>query len=231
MLKLARLLSRDPDDLAYLLEVPAADIRALRGQVTDVLFDSHSHALGRLAAASRLLPVAVIARIAERTLGAVVTARIAGMIEPGRAIDVASKLSTVFLADVATHLDPRRASEVIAGIPPARIAEVTRELARRHEFVTIGRFVGRLGDEATVAAVGAMDATTVLEASFVAEEKDRLDYLIGVLDEDRLGELLDVAARAGLWTELLDLLDRLSEPLRSRYLELAAARGAARPAP
>jgi hypothetical protein len=226
ILKLARLLSRDPGELGFLIDVPSEDIRRLREQVTDLLFDAHGQALGRLAAASRLLPVSLIAMIAERALGPVLTALIAGLLEPSRAVDVAAKLPTGFLAEVAIHIDPRRASEVIAGMPAAQIAQVTGELARRAEFVTIGRFVGRLGPEAATAAVEAMDATTVLQVSFVAEDKDRLEHLIGVLDGDRLAELLDAAARAGLWDELIDLLGRLPEPWRGRYLELAAARGA-----
>jgi hypothetical protein len=231
ILKLARLLSREPDELAYLEPATAADIRQLREQVTDRLFDAQGPALGRLAAASRVLPVTLIAIIAERAFGPVVAARIAGMLEPSRAVEVAAKLPTVFLADVATHIDPRRTSEVIAGIPATQIAEVTRELARRGEFVTIGRFVGRLEAEATAAAIGVMDAATILHVTFVAEDKDRLDRLIGALGEDRLPEVLDAAARAGLWSELLDLFGRLPEPWRGRYLELAASRGAAHPAP
>jgi hypothetical protein len=230
-LKLARLLDRDPDDLAFLTDAPSQDIRRLREQVTDLLFDAHGQALGRLAAASRLLPVGVIAMIAERTFGPVLAARIAGLLEPSRAIEVAAKLPTLFLADVAVHIDPRRASEVIAGIPPSQIHEVTGELARRAEFVTIGRFVGHLRPAATAAALDAMDATTILQVTFVAEDKDRLDQLIGAVDEDRLAELLDAAAQAGLWNELLELFSHLDEPLRRRYLELAAARGVAHQAP
>lgn len=231
ILKLARLLEREPGELGFLVDAQSGDIRRLREQVTDLLFDSHSQALGRLAAASRLLPVGLIAIIAERTFGPVLTALIAGLLEPSRAVDVAAKLSNGFLADVAIHIDPRRASEVIAGMPPAQIAQVTVELARRAEFVTIGRFVGRLAPEATTAAVASMDAATILQVSFVAEDKDRLDHLIGALQEQRLAELLDAAADAGLWEELIDLFGRLSEPWRGRYLELAAARGAAPQAP
>jgi hypothetical protein len=227
VLKLARLLNRDADELHYLQEVPSAALHALREQVTDRLFDADAAALGRLAAASRLLPVSLIALIAERAFGPVLAARIAGMLEPSKAIDVAAKLPTMFLVEAASHIDPRRASELIAGLPAAQIADVTRELASRGEYVTIGRFVGHLGNDATLAALEAMDATTILHASFVAEDKDRLDQLIGRLEEDRLGELLDVAARAGLWKEVLELFSRLEEPVRGRYLELAAARDAA----
>ena len=48
ILKLARLLRREPADLDYLTDVPAADIRALREGVTDVLFTAHGQVLARL---------------------------------------------------------------------------------------------------------------------------------------------------------------------------------------
>jgi len=150
--ELARLLSRDPDDLEL---------------------DAH-HALGRLAAASNLLPVGVIALLAERAFGPVLAARVAGMLEPSRVIDVAAKLPATFLADAATHIDPRRASVVIAGIPPAHLAEVTRELARRGEFATIGRIAGHLDTGARTATLDAMDATAAVQSGAVAQPRGRV---------------------------------------------------------
>lgn len=231
ILKLARLLGSDPDALAYLHDADPADLRALREQVTEVLFDAHSAALGRLAAASRLLPIGLIAPIAQRALGPVLVAQLASMLEPSRAIEVAGKLSPAFLTDVAVHIDPRRASEVIVGIPSDRIVEIALELSERNEYVTIGRFLGRLGPEASVAALEAMDPATVLQATFVAEDDDQLDQVVVQLPERQLAALIDVAAVEGLWDELLEFLGRLSEPRRSQYLELAAARGAAHQSP
>ena len=96
------------------------------------------------------------------------------MLEPSRAIDVATKLPTMFLADAATHIDPRRANAVIAGIPPVRIAEVTHELARRGEFATIGRFVGHLDTEATAAALDASNATTAVQVRAAGQPRGRV---------------------------------------------------------
>ena len=41
IVKLARLLRRDPATLDYLEQVPADDVRLLREQVTDLLFTAH----------------------------------------------------------------------------------------------------------------------------------------------------------------------------------------------
>ncbi len=223
MRKLARLLGRDPESLAYLERLDPEDLRQLREKATEMLFSAHAGPLGRLAAASKLLPVGVIASIAERALGPVLTARIAGMLEPERAADVAAKLSLPFLADVASELDPRRAGPVIGLIPADQIAEITRELVRRHEYVTIGGFVGHLSPEARLAALVELDHPARAQVVFVVEDEAGLQQLFADVPPEERRELVDAAAGAGLSVELLEVVSRLPPPLRGSYQELAAA--------
>jgi hypothetical protein len=221
ILKLARMLHREPDQLAYLERVPLEALCELRERATETLWDADSAAIGRLAAASRLLPAGLNASLAERTFGPLISARLAGALEPARAVDVAAKLSTPFLADVAIELDPRRTKDVIAGIPPRRIAEITRELLRRGEYVTMGRFVGYTEDGAVRAAVEAMDNAALLRVGFVLEDKSRLDTLVSLLPAKRMNDLIQVAADEGLWIEALDLLGHLSPARRQRIVDSA----------
>jgi hypothetical protein len=221
ILKLARILERDLEQLSYLETVPIADLRALRDQVTEVLWSANGGAMKRLAAASKLLPAALSATIAERAFGPLLTARLAAQLEPARAVDVAAKLPTAFLADVAIELDPRRAREVIAGIPPPRVAEITRELVRREEYVTVGRFVGYISDDATRAALGAMDEVALLRIGFVLEDTRSLDHLLDLLPADRMDGLIQTAAENGLWVEALDLLGQLSAKRRRKIVSNA----------
>ena len=145
IIKLARLLRVDPSELGYLDQVPEEAVRELREQVTDALFAANSAALSRLAAASKLLPIRVVATIGQRAFGPILAARITALLDPGRAVEMAETMPIAFLADIAVELDPRRASAVIARIPPAQIAAVTKELVARGEYVTMGRFVGPPG--------------------------------------------------------------------------------------
>ena len=223
LMKLGRLLDVEVDELDYLRDISAEQLRALREQVTEVIFDSGGSALGRLAAASRLLPTSAIAAIAEHAFGPVLAARIAGLLDPGRAADVAAKLPTPFLAEVAVHLDPRRAVGVLARIPAERIAEVARELIAAQEHVTLGRFVGHLPDEATTLAVRAMDDMTVLLVAFVLEERNGVDRVLALMDGQRVDGLLDAAIGTELWPEVLELLADVREPLRTRVLGSRAA--------
>lgn len=211
VLKLARLLRRDPAELSYLEEVSSEDIRLLREQVTDMLFTAHDAALQRLAASSKLLPIGLVAMLGEHVFGPVLSARVTGMLDPARAVEVAEKLHPSFLADVAIELDPRRGSDVIAGMPPEQVAAVTKELARRSEYVTMGRFVGHLGGAALAAAVAEIDDPTLLRTAFVLEDRNGLDALAELLGEDRLESLIDAAEREGLWAEVLDLLQHMDD--------------------
>jgi hypothetical protein len=137
-----------------------------------------------------------------------VSARIAGLLEPSRAVDVAARLPPAFLADVAIELDPRRASDVIARIPAGQIADVTRELVRRDEHVTMGRFVGHLSDEALSAAIDEMDDAVLLRVTFVLEEQERLGRLVGLLPKRRLDSITEMAARGELAVEARELLEQ-----------------------
>jgi hypothetical protein len=222
ILKLSRLLGRKPEELGYLDQIPYADICLLREQVTDMLFTASGQAIGRLAAASKLLPVGLVATIGEHAFGPVLSARVAAMLEPSRAVEMAARLPAPFLADIAVEIDPRRTSGVIGQIPPRQIGEITRELVSRDEYVTMGRFVGHLHDESIRAAVAVMDDRTLLHVAFVLEEKQRLDDLISLLGPDRLDGVIVVAAEANLWPETLGLLSHLSDEPRRRVAKAAA---------
>ena len=220
--KLSRLLGRTPDQLAYLSGVPAADVRQLREQVTETLFSAGAGPLSRLAAASKLLPVGIVATMAERVFGPVLSARIATLIEPDRAVQMAAKLPTPFVAEIACELDPRRAHAVIARIPAQQVADVSRLLVEQGEFVTMGRFVGHLDPAATKSAVGVMDAHCLLQVAFVLESKESFRDVFDLLSDERLRGVIETASAEGLWAETLDLLTNLAEDQREHVVEIAA---------
>jgi hypothetical protein len=222
VLKLARLLGSEPERLAYLQQLEPEDVRWIRERATDVLFDSDARTLQRVAAASRLLPVPLVAAIAERAFGPLLCARVAGLMDASRAVEVGTRLPPAFLADVAVAIDPRRASDVIAQTPPHQIVVIARELLRRREFVTMGRFVGHLEDEALEAALEVIDDAALLRIAFVLEQKDRLGRVVGLLPPGRLGRVLRAAADEGLWLEALELLEHVPERRRGELTELAA---------
>ncbi|QFU86594.1 hypothetical protein [Amycolatopsis sp. YIM 10] len=206
VLKLARLLDADDERLSFLARLDARELRRLRERMTDVLFDANLPMLRRMAAASKLLPGAVTAKIAERVYGPLLCARIAGVMEADRAVDVAKRLTTAFLADVAIELDPRRVSEIIARMPRTRILEIAEELVRREDWITIGRFVGHLPDETVEAAFVVLHDVALLHTAFVLDDKARVGQVVELLPEDRFDGLAAAAAELDLWVPTFDLL-------------------------
>jgi hypothetical protein len=225
IVKLARVLGVQPEQLAYLERAAPEDLRGLREQATDALFEGDRDRLYKLAFVSRLLPSPIAAKIAEWALGPLLSARVTGLLDPSKAVDLAKRLPAAFLADVAVELDPRRAREVIERMPAGQVAEIAGELAGRGEEVTMGRFVGYLGDEAIGAAMERIDDPGLLRIAFVMEGKDRLDHVLGLIPEHRLAGILNAAERERLWPEALDLLGHMSDKRKGALAEIAAAQG------
>jgi hypothetical protein len=223
IVKLARLLRTDPDEIAYLRGVDWQDIRDVREQASATMFDADRQQLQRVASATKLVPSKVTATIGEKAFGPLLAARVTGLLEPSRAVDIAAHLPTPFLAEVAAQLDPRRASRVIAEIPPRQIASITQELTRRGDHVTMGRFVGHLSEAALSAALQNVDDESLLHTAYVVESKGSLGALVEIIPDERLHDILRTATACDLWREALDVLRYVSDEQRGRLGDIAAA--------
>jgi hypothetical protein len=223
--RIARLLDRPPERLSFLEAVDPDGLRALREQLTDVLYDADRDTLERLARAGRLLPDHVLATVGERLLGPLLVARVAGTFDAERASRIGPLFPTRFLADVSCALDPRRASAVIRSLPAARVAEVALELERREEWVVMGAFLDHLSPEALTAVLDRFAEDSLLRIGPFVEAPERLDEVIAQLDEGRLVTLLRAADERGLWAQALELVDDLGPENRERLAGAALAEG------
>ena len=209
VMKFARLLDDEPERFAYLERLDPAVVRRLRDLATDVLYDSDRR-LGRVALASRIPPAPMTAWIAQHLFGALLCARVAGLLEPRKAIDLARRMPPHYLADLAMQLDPRRVSAIIRGLPPGLIARVASQLSSRGEHIVMGRFVGHMTDEALLACFEVLDDVSLLRTAYFVEEKDHVDNVVGLLSRDRLRDLLRAAAEQDMWALVLDVLDHIN---------------------
>ena len=221
--KLARLIGADAEDLAYFERLEGQTIRDLRDQVTVVMFDADRQLLQRVATATKLIPAKLAAVIGERAFGALLCARITGLLDPSRAVDIANHLPVTFLSDLSLHLDPRRASRVIGEMPPAKVAAIAAELADSEEYIAMGGFVGHLSKAALLAALDAVDDESLLRTAYVIEAKQNIAALVALLPEERLDDIISTASSADLWIEALDVLDHVTERQRGVLGDLAAA--------
>ena len=137
--KLARVLHCEPGAVDFGQALDVAGMRRLRESVSAALFDEHRHLFQKLADASRLLPAGISAKLSEKVFGPLFSARISGLLSVDKAVAIAEKLHTDFLADVTIEMDPRSARELLQRLGEAlRGAGVpTPHAALRHADVTL----------------------------------------------------------------------------------------------
>ncbi|WP_436496694.1 hypothetical protein [Actinokineospora sp. HUAS TT18] len=193
--KLARLLGEKPERFAYLADLPVSDLRVLREKATDVLFDANKAVFERIAAASKLVPTGVTVAVAQKAFGPLLCARVAGVLEPERAVDIAGRLPVDFLADVAVELDPRRAAGVLAALPDGPVVAVGAELTRRGDYVTMGRFIGELPDAALRATVKALDAEAILRTAVFSENEERFPAIFAMIPDAKIADIARAVAK------------------------------------
>ncbi|MEV7728439.1 hypothetical protein AB0P15_27340 [Streptomyces sp. NPDC087917] len=220
--KVARLLGADPEPFAFLRELPAADVRAFRERAGAALFDGAPEMLDRIAAATRLVPAAVAAAICQKALGPRLAAAVAGRLDAGRAADIIEKLPVPFTAESCAHLDPRRIGAIVDGLDEGLTVRIAVALAERGDHLTMGRFVGHLGDGVLARILPLIGDGDVLRAGFYADRPERLPRILELLGDERLGPLVRAAAAGGLWEEALAVAAVVDVDQRRRVAELTA---------
>ncbi|MGY4098985.1 hypothetical protein ACW2Q0_05390 [Nocardia sp. R16R-3T] len=211
LLKLARTLGVPVEQLAYLDNVPDVDLRAFRLQLTDLFVAGQEAGLRRVAQASRVIPTSITAKMVVRSRGALLAARMAGVLDPSHAVDVAKRLPVDFLADIAALLDPRHASTILGGLPEATIVAVGKELAARGDWITLGDVVASISDRSGRATEAALDGTALVRSAFFVDDAAQLERFVNLASREKLIEMLWATAEYDLWSEYRRTLDVLSE--------------------
>lgn len=222
-LKLARLLGCEEAQVAALtgLDVPA--FRALRAACTSMLFDGDRAGLQRVAAAAKLMPAALNALLAEKAMGPVLASRVAGLLPPQDAVEIAKRVPLRFNTEVTLLIDPRSAQPMLRRMPLEIVVAVTREVCKRREYIAMARFVDALSDEQIKATMNVLDDESMLRIGFFVESPQRLEEVVGLMTAERLQKVMAVAAQPelGLGAAVLMLLSGVSPMLRARLAEAA----------
>ncbi|GHA16628.1 hypothetical protein GCM10010372_15270 [Streptomyces tauricus] len=222
-LKLARLLDVEPRQLAFLEELPVDDVRLFRERVVAALFDEDPARLDRIAALTKLLPATVAAGIAQKALGPRLAAALAGRLEPARAADIIDRLPAEFTARCCHHVDPRRIAAIMGRLDDDIVVRIALVLAERGDHLTMGRFVGHLGDSALKSILPQLDETTLLRTGFVIDHPERLGHIVELLDDERISAVIAAAADHDLWPEAMAVASMAAGEQRARIASLTAA--------
>jgi hypothetical protein len=217
--KLAHQLSVDPAELDFLGPVPVEDLRELRAQIGEALFQADRHHFTRMAALAKAVPIAVATKVTVLALPPLLAARTAELFEPKKAVEMVVRLPLGYLADVSAVMDPGRSPEVVAAMPPDTVAAVGTELASRSEWVVMGAFVSYVSAPALRATVKRLTGEQLLRIGFVLDDASRLGEISDSLTEAQLDEMLAAACDESLWRELDDLLGKLDDQRADRLAE------------
>ena len=128
VLELARLLDAEPERFAYLEGVSPDAVRELSKRATVVLYD-RDRRFGRIALASRIPPAQLTAWIAQHAFGRL-CARITALMDTDRAVALATRMPTTFLADLAPPPQeqgrPSRLADALDAETRARLERLRR---------------------------------------------------------------------------------------------------------
>ena len=216
--KLARELDVDEAELAYLGASPAAELRELRRVTGEALFRRHETRVRLLASVSGVLPLGVTAKIAEGAMGAALSARIAGVMEPDAAARLVGHVSPDFLTELAVRLDPSRVGPIVALLPDDVLLDVARRLLRDGELITLARFVAVVDPEIVVRVAGEATGADLLRMALYTEDEAALATLARRLPEATLADLVGAAEDPEEREVALALLDTLDPDVRERVL-------------
>lgn len=222
--KLARTLDTTVAAVSFAAGLDRDVLRQLRDRISSTLHDEHRAAYRGVAQATKLLPTALSAKVAEKVFPPLLSARIAAELPPEKAGELAQRLSVDYLADICVQIDPRTVARLIARVPVSKALAVAGELVRRRDFLTIGRLLDAASHELLrQVATAITDDEALLEIGFYAESDSQLSQAVAALPQRRLRGVVDVAVTgpAELRSAGLGLMSRVSEDLRVTLVDLA----------
>lgn len=206
VLKLAHELGTDAGELAFLLDKDEAELATFRNRVSSGLFGVHESRLRRIASLSKLLPMALSAKIAQAVLAPMLCGRIAGVLERDQAVKLSAHFPAAFLAEVSKSIDPDRTAEIVRALPDSLVLDVGRILLDQGEYIVLGRFVAVVDERVAAQVIAMADGAQLLQASFYAEDRARIDPLVAHVGDDVLDDVIRAAAAGDLFDEAASLL-------------------------
>ena len=217
---LADLLQTDTARLSSLAHLGADDLKALRGALSDALFDEQAEAFARVSRLAPLVPNALVVTVAQRAVPPEVAGRVGGAVglaHSDRAVGVLSGLKPAYLADAAPYVDPRVIPHFAPRLPAKLLIPAAKELLRRRDYLTASRFVEFATDEHIVAFEKAIDDDEgiILTGVLVSDTKVMNDIMraAGPDRSLRMARTAADGAKPEVLAALLSLLNRIDPEL------------------
>lgn len=209
--KLARVLGTDANDLNFLEGADLTVLRELRDSVSDHLLRQGQADFERVGAVARYLPTVVAAKLAEHALGPQLSGRMAGLLSLEQIGEFVDRLPASFLADLAPVVDLRAIGPLISDISEPKLAAAAQVLIERDDWITIAAFIDSTPPERLAGTINEIEGEALLRIGLAMESRSRIDEILGLLEDDKLRELLVAAAERDLAAAAIHMIDAMAD--------------------
>jgi hypothetical protein len=192
--RLAQVLHRKPEELAYLKQLDADKLMKLRTLVQGRLLDQYSNLFQKLANSGKIVPDTLSSVLCRKVFGPALTANMSYYVAADRAARLCRHFDADFMAAIAREMIPERAESLLAGLPVDLMKQVMRKMLASRDYHILGAFLDYLTEEKAAALMGEIrDLADYLRIAAFAQHKDRVARLASRLDDTRLKELIGIA--------------------------------------
>lgn len=220
MLRLAHNLATQPDELKPLKDVEASTLAHLNNLLQKMQFD-HSLVWAKLAKVASFMPNFINAKIAQEILGPHITANLSYHLPMSDVISIAKKIRIDFLAEVTENMVAEKGARIVDNLPLDLLRPLVRKVAERGGFFAIGSFTDYVKLDLIRQLLPEIhDNRHLLEISRFCNKKDRVAFAVGLLGDERIKNLLLLAAEIEYWDEILSFGRYLEERDRVRVKEI-----------
>lgn len=229
LIKLAQLMDVSVAEIKFLEQLSPEALNHFRLALMERMMDQKLRVVQRLAVWVYWMPTWLTVLVARLWLSPALIARLASNLPAWRVHKIAKHFPAHLMALVAKHLDPRAARELVQLLDIEQLVAISKALLKDHDYVTMGRFVGMLSDDA-IRAVSAVikDESELLEIAFHIESTERMDHLVHVLPEERIHRALMLICdptKRMVWPKLLALMSSVGYELKRQLGDLAVKQG------
>jgi hypothetical protein len=135
----------------------------------------------------------------------------AGLLSLEQIGEFVDRLPPSFLADLAPIVDLRAVGPHISDLSEPKLAAAARVLIERDDWITIAAFVDGTPPERLAKTINEIEGEALLRIGLAMESRSRIDQILGLLSDDKLGELLVAAAERDLASAAIQMIDAMGD--------------------
>ncbi|MGL6234221.1 MAG: hypothetical protein ACRC20_02650 [Segniliparus sp.] len=192
---LADLLGVAPEKIAHLERLGPENLAQLRMRVSDLKFDSQEKQVAMIGKAAPIVPDPVIATLAEKVVGPVVSAAVANSLAKDHAHrlnGLLRRLRVPFVAQTLRYLDPRAVPTLSKEVPVRVWAPALRRLLADGHYASAAVLMEQAPVELLLAVEREVDDREAIARTLAyTTDSQKLEELLAALPQERLLSIVD----------------------------------------